>query len=152
MEGRIMQMIIDPLPEVTKAAEMKRKQGKKEKGKKGKKGEEEEEEEDKEVEAMLAAQDAEDDSENDDEDAAGHDIDYDIDELSEAEVQVKIIEVPHRLCVMPLSHWCSILGLAASSPRLVCVPSCREESRNKQATDTLRRLDAPPRARLVVDN
>ena len=88
MEGRVMAMIVNPLPDVVKEAEAKRKSAKK--GKKGKK--DEEDEEDAEVEAMLKAQDEESDPE--DEEVEDH-IDYDIDELSEAQVTAKIDEVSH---------------------------------------------------------
>jgi len=87
MEGRIMAMIINPLPDVVKKADTIRKAAKAGKAKKGK----DDEEEDAEVEAMLAAQDAEDD--DDDEDT----IDYDIDELSEAQIDSKINEVGERI-------------------------------------------------------
>ena len=81
MEGRVMAMIVNPLPDVVKAAEAKRKSAK---GKKGK----DEDEEDAEVEALLKAQ--EDDT--DDDEVEDH-IDYDIDELAQADVTAKIDEV-----------------------------------------------------------
>lgn len=85
MEGRVMAMIVNPLPDVVKAAEAKRKSAK---GKKGK----DEDEEDAEVEALLKAQ--EDDT--DDDEVEDH-IDYDIDELAQADVTAKIDEVGSRI-------------------------------------------------------
>lgn len=90
MEGRIMAVIINPLPDVVKAAETARKKSKAKKGKKGQQ-DEDDDEEDAEVEAMLAAQD-EDDSDDDD-----HVVDYDIDELSQEQVCDKIDEVGGRI-------------------------------------------------------
>lgn len=91
MEGRIMAMIITPLPDVVKKAEATRKARM---GAKGKKSEDEvtdDEDSDDEVEAMLAAQDE--DSDDDEEDL----IDYDIDQLSKEQVTSKIDEVGGRI-------------------------------------------------------
>jgi len=96
MEGRIMAMIINPLPDVVKRAEAARKTAKSKKFKKGDKEEEEDEEEeepDAEVEAMLAAQEAETDDEEEEEDH----IDYDIDALTKEDVASKIDDVGARI-------------------------------------------------------
>mmetsp|Transcript_86124 Transcript_86124/g.126003 ORF Transcript_86124/g.126003 Transcript_86124/m.126003 type:complete len:423 (-) Transcript_86124:317-1585(-) len=97
MEGRIMAMIINPLPDVVKRAEAARKLAKSKKVKRGDLEEEEEEEveeeADAEVEAMLAAQEAE---EDDDEEEEDH-IDYDIDALTKEDVTVKIDAVGERI-------------------------------------------------------
>jgi translation initiation factor IF-3 len=90
MEGRVMAMIVNPLPDVVKAAEAKRKAAKA--GKKGKGGDDKDEDEhDAEVEALIKAQEEESDADDDDE-LEDH-IDYDIDELAQADVTAKIDEV-----------------------------------------------------------
>jgi len=93
MEGRVLYVSINPLPDVVKAAEALRKQKKSKSVGKKTKEEEEEDEKDAEVEAMLAAQ-AEDDDSDDEDDML---VDYDIDQLDQAQVSDKIDEVGGRI-------------------------------------------------------